>query len=108
MNEPLKLAHKLHRFSGLGLAVFLPLHFWVLGLALSDVERLDGFLNWTDNPLVKFAEFGLVFLLAIHLFGGLRLLVLEFLPWPAPHKTLAAVACAGAFLVSGVFLLEAI
>lgn len=108
MKEPLKLAHLLHRLSGLGLALFLPLHFWLLGLALTDAERLDAALGWTQNPLVKLAEFGLVFLLAVHLFGGLRLLVLEFLPWPAPHKTLAACAVAGAFGVAGVFLLEAI
>jgi len=102
------LAHLLHRLSGLGLALFLPVHFYVLGLAISAPERLDQFLHWTENPLVKMAEFGLVFLLAVHLFGGLRLLVLEFLPWPAPHKTLAATALAGAFLVSGAFLLNAV
>ncbi len=31
----------------------------------------DAFLNWTEHPLVLFAEFGLVFLLAVHIFGGL-------------------------------------
>ena len=46
-------------------------------------------------PLVKFAEFGLVFLLAVHLFGGLRLLALEFLPWRDWQKTLAASAASG-------------
>ena len=30
-------AHILHRLSGVGLALFLPLHFWVLSLALTDV-----------------------------------------------------------------------
>ncbi len=107
-SQPLWLAHVLHRLSGLGLALFLPLHFYVLGMAMSQPERLDGFLHWSEAPMVKLAEFGLVFLLAVHLFGGLRLLVLEFLPWPAPHKTLAAGAVAGAALVSGLFLLNAV
>ena len=107
-SHPLWLAHGLHRLSGLGLALFLPVHFYVLGLAMTDVERLDAFLHWSDAPMVKAAEFGLVFLLAVHLFGGLRLLVLEFLPWPAPHKTLAAAALAGAGLISGLFLLNAV
>ena len=56
----------------------------------------------------QLAEFGLVFLLAVHFFGGLRLLALEFLPWTGRQKTLAASALAGAFLVSGAFLLNAV
>ena len=107
-NHPLWLAFLLHRLSGLALSVFLPMHFYVLALALTSPERLDGFLHWAELPLVKFAAFGLVFLLAVHFFGGLRLLALEFLPWSGPQKTLAAGALAGAFMVSGVFLLKAI
>ena len=105
--QPLYLAFLLHRLSGLGLALFLPFHFYVLGLALNDSERLDGFLQWTDNPLVKIAEFGLVFLLALHFFGGLRLLALENLPWSDRQKNYAAIATAGAFFVASGFLLQA-
>ncbi len=107
-HHPLWLAYALHRFSGLALALFLPAHFYVLSLALTQPEKLDGFLHWAEMPLVKFAEFGLVFLLAVHMFGGLRLLVLEFLPWSGPQKTLAGGALAGAFFVSGLFLLNAV
>ena len=45
-----------HRISGLALACFLPLHFLALGLAIDGEARLDGFLKWTANPLVKLAE----------------------------------------------------
>ena len=107
-NHPLWLAFLLHRLSGLALALFLSVHFHVLALALSEPERLDGFLRWTDIPAVKFAEFGLVFLLAVHMFGGLRLLALEFLTWSGPQKTLVSAALAGAFMISGAFLLNAI
>ena len=106
--HPLWFAFLLHRVSGLALALFLPAHFYVLGLALTAPERLDAFLHWSDLPLVKAAEFGLVFLLAVHFFGGLRLLALEFLPWSGPRKSLVAGAIAGAFLVSGTFLLNAV
>ena len=106
--HPLWLAFLLHRLSGVALAVFLPFHFYVLALALTSPERLDGFLHWAELPVVKFAEFGLVFLLAVHFFGGLRLLALEFLPWSGPQKTLVAGALAGAFMASGAFLLNAI
>lgn len=98
----------LHRISGLGLALFLPAHFYVLSMAISRPESLDYFLSFAANPLVKIAEFGLVFLLAVHFFGGLRLLVLEFLPWSPRQKSLAAASFAGAFLVSGTFLLRAV
>lgn len=107
-NQPLWYAFILHRISGVALAVFLPAHFLILGLALNNPESLDGMLQWTENPLVKFAEFGLVFLLAVHLFGGLRLLALEFLAWGPRQKTLAAAAVAIAFFVALVFLLRAI
>lgn len=100
-------AFMLHRLSGLALAVFLPAHFYVLGLALTDPAALDGFLAWTDLLIVKIAEWGLVFLLAVHFFGGLRLLAFELLPWSARQKTLAAAAAALAFVVSAGFFLSA-
>ena len=70
--------------------------------------ELDAVLAWTDHGLVKLAEFALVFLLAIHLFGGLRLLALELLPWTARQKTLAAGAVGVSLLVSGGFFLQAV
>src|SRR3982074_377792 len=66
-----------HRLSGIGLALFLPFHFWALGRGL----ELDAFLAWTQQPLVKFAEWGLVVLLAAHLGGGVRVLAPALLPW---------------------------
>jgi fumarate reductase subunit D len=107
-NQPLWFAFMLHRLSGLGLALFLPAHFYVLGLALTDPAALDGFLKWTENPLLKFAEVSLVFLLAVHIFGGFRLLALEFLPWSPRQKTYAATATAVAFFVAGGFFLNAV
>lgn len=106
--DPLWLAHLIHRVSGLALALFLPLHFYVLGLALTDAAALDGFLRWTDYTIVKIAEAGLVLLLGLHLFGGLRLLALEFLPWSPAQKTYAAFAVALSFVVSVGFFLSAV
>jgi fumarate reductase subunit D len=79
-----------HRVSGIALALFLPLHFWALARAL----ELDAFLAWTQQPLVKLAEWGIVLALAAHLAGGLRVLALEFLPWRDWQKTLTAAAAA--------------
>ena len=105
-NHPAYWAFVVHRASGVLLAAFLPLHFWALGQALHGEARLESFLRWSDQPLVKFAETALVLLLAAHLTGGLRLLALEFLAWRDWHKSLLALA-AGIALGAGLaFLLN--
>ncbi len=107
-DHPLWFAYMVHRVSGVCLALFLPAHFKFLWLALKDAAGLDGFLHWAELPVVKVAEFGLVFLLAIHMFGGLRLLALEFLPWSPNQKTYAALAAALSFFVACGFFMNAI
>jgi fumarate reductase subunit D len=92
--HPAYWAFLVHRISGLALAAFLPLHFWVLGRALQGADRLESFLRWTEQPLVKLAEWGIVVLLAAHFAGGLRVLALEFLAWREWQKGLAAAAAA--------------
>ena len=88
-----------HRVSGIALTLFLPLHFWALSRAL----ELDAFLEWTQDPLVRVAEWGIVVALAAHLAGGLRILALEFLPWQGWQKALAACA-AGVTVAIGLAL----
>jgi len=103
-NHPAYWAFLVHRVSGVMLSLFLPLHFWVLGQALHGEARLESFLRWSDQSLVKFAETVLVLLLAAHITGGLRLLALEFLAWRDWHKSLLA-AAAGVTLVAGLLFL---
>jgi len=98
------LAALVHRLSGLALAIFLPLHFLTLGLAINGEARLESFLRWTDAPLVKLAESGLVFLLLVHMLGGVRLLVLENLDWRDGQKELATLAAALSAVVAFIFL----
>jgi len=107
-SQPLWLAYILHRVSGIVLALFLPLHFWVLSMAITNPQGLDGFLLLTDSVAVKLVEFGLVFLLAVHMFGGLRLMALEWLPWTASQKTLVALASAASFCIATLFFLRAV
>lgn len=103
-NHPGYWAFLVHRLSGLGLALFLPLHFLALGSALEGAAALDGFLAWTENPVVKLAEIGLVVLLAAHLAGGLRLLAVEFLPWSDRQKTWISLG-AGLSCMAGLVML---
>ncbi len=107
-SHPTYVAFVVHRVSGLLLALFLPVHFWALGSAITGEARLDGFLRWAENPLVKAAETVLVVLLAAHLAGGLRVMALEFLGWRARQKDMVAVSAAVALVVGLVFLLNVV
>jgi fumarate reductase subunit D len=98
------LAALVHRLSGLALAIFLPFHFLVLGLAIGGDAKLDGFLRWTDQPLVKLSEAALVGLLAVHMLGGLRLLAVENLGWFSGQRRLAIIAVIVALIVAFAFL----
>jgi fumarate reductase subunit D len=100
------LAALVHRLSGLALAAFLPLHFLTLGLAIQGEAQFESFLRWSDCPIVKLSESVLVFLLAVHLLGGLRLLALENLGWLNGQKWLALLAAAAAALIAFAFLAQ--
>ena len=97
--HPAWWAFVVHRVSGAALALFLPLHFWALATALNGGDALDGFLRFAAQPPVKLAEWGLVVLLALHLAGGVRLLLIEFGPWRGLRKNwIAGTAAAGALV----------
>jgi len=107
-SHPTYLAFVVHRVSGLLLALFLPVHFWVLGSAIRGEAALDGFLRWTENPLAKAAETVLVVMLAAHLAGGLRVLALEFLGWRRRQKDLVALSAGLALLAGLLFALNVV
>ena len=98
------IAALVHRLSGLALAIFLPFHFLTLGLAIEGETSLENFLHWSDQPLVKLAESGLVFLLMVHMLGGVRVLLIENLDWHDRQKELATVAAAVSAIVGFILL----
>lgn len=104
-NHPNYWAFVLHRTSGVLLALFLPVHFWVLSQVVRDAA-FDAFLVWSAHPLVKAAETLLVVSLAAHLTGGVRLLAIEFLPWQDWQKTWVALAAGLSLVVGLLFLLN--
>jgi fumarate reductase subunit D len=108
-NHPAYWAFLAHRISGVALTLFLPLHFWALGNALHGEAKLESFLRWSDQPLVKCGEVILVLLLAAHMAGGVRLLMLEFMDWPRVgdlQKTLLAGAVGVSAAIGLLFLLN--
>ena len=96
----------IHRLSGVLLALFLPLHFLALGLALDGARALDSFLVFAELPWVKVSEWGLVVLLTVHLAFGLRVLALEFLPWRSAHKSWIGWGAAAAAAAGILFVVE--
>ena len=105
-SHPAWWAFLVHRVSGIALALFLPVHFWALAQALEGEAKLESFLRWSDQPMVKAVEIGLVVLLAAHMTGGVRLLMLEFLAWRDWQKTLLAFAAGTTFLLALAFSLS--
>ena len=105
-NHPAWWAFAVHRLSGVLLALFLPVHFWSLGHALQGAAALDSVLQWSALPIVKFGEAGIVLLLAAHMTGGIRLLMIELLPWRDRQKTLLAVAAGVSVAIGLVFALN--
>lgn len=97
-----------HRLSGLALGLFLPVHFWAMGKAIHGEAVLGDFLRYVDNPFFKFAEWGLVTLLALHLTGGVRLLLIEFGPWSGLRKDWIAGAAGVAAATGMAFALALI
>lgn len=98
-----------HRVSGIALALFLPFHFLLLGSALDGAQGLDRFLVYTDLTPVKVAEWGLVMMLSVHLFFGIRVLFLEFTRWPGHVNDLAGwvvPCCIAVLFVGTVFLIQ--
>jgi len=95
-----------HRLSGLVLILFLPAHFLVLALAIEGEAALEGAIRWADQPLVKMGEWGLVVLLTLHLALGLRVLLLEFLPWRDSRKALIGLGACLSLFAGFAFLLN--
>jgi fumarate reductase subunit D len=100
------LAAMIHRLSGIALAVFLPVHFLALASALNGADALDAFLAVTRQPLVAFAEFGIVVALSVHMTLGLRVLAIEFFNFREQTLVPLAVCVAAVVAVGLLFILN--
>ena len=99
------LAALIHRLAGPALAIFLPIHFYVLSAALNGADTLDSFLKVSAQPLLKLSEGAIVVALALHMALGLRVLAIEFLPVRERTRVAVSVCLAAAFAVGLMFLL---
>ena len=67
----------LHRISGVGMFLCLPLLLWLLDNSLHSRSSFETFQSVIANPLVKLILFGLIWAFLHHLFAGLRYLALD-------------------------------
>ena len=101
------LAFLVHRISGLCLAIFLPVHLYVISLLLKDPEALNRFLSWTQTPLAKISETLLILLACAHLANGIRLIAYEFFATTGRQSVWIASASAFALVCTLIYLLNA-
>lgn len=67
----------LHRVSGAGLFLMLPLLIWLLGLSLGSADSFATFKAITGHPLVKLILLGLLWAYLHHFCMGIRILLLD-------------------------------
>lgn len=70
----------LHRISGFGLFLFLPLLLWLLDNSLHSRSSFERFQAVISAPLMKLVLLGLLWALLHHLFAGLRHIAMD-LDW---------------------------
>ena len=67
----------LHRISGFGLFLLLPLLLWLLHASLASPEAYARYRETIAHPLMKLILIGLLWAFLHHLFAGLRFLLLD-------------------------------
>ena len=67
----------IHRISGAGLFLLLPVLLWLLQSSLSSAETFAVVKDLVGNPLVKIILFGLIYLYMHHFCAGIRYLLLD-------------------------------
>lgn len=70
----------LHRISGFGLFLFLPLLLWLLDNSLHSRSSFARFQQVISTPLMKLVLLGLIWAFLHHLFAGLRHIAMD-LDW---------------------------
>lgn len=67
----------LHRISGLGLFLMLPLLLWMLDMSLRSPESYQSLQSVIGHPLVKLVLIGLIWAFLHHFFMGIRILLID-------------------------------
>ncbi|GAB1393472.1 succinate dehydrogenase, cytochrome b556 subunit [Rhodocyclaceae bacterium] len=78
IKQPLPaVASILHRISGAGLFLMLPLLIWMLDLSLKSVDTYNTLVAVASNPLLKLILIGLLWAFLHHFCMGIRILLID-------------------------------
>jgi len=78
----------LHRITGIGLAVYLLMHTYVLSSAISGKESFNERMGAVQNPFFAALEILLISGVFIHMLNGLRITLADFFGWSRYHKSM--------------------
>ncbi len=78
----------LRRVTGVALVLYLLLHIWVIGSALSGPEVFDERLNIVQTDFFKVLEIGLLAAVIYHAFDGIRILLMNWFKVTDKRKNL--------------------
>ena len=103
----------LRRLTGVALVIYLFMHMWVIGSAMSGPDTFDARLNLVQTPLFKVLEIALLAAVVYHAFDGLRLLIVHYFNVTEYRKSLfyAAFGIAAILTIAGgipilIFMME--
>jgi len=74
-------AFYLHRISGIGIALFLPLHILDIAVYAFIPEKFDDLHAIYGSTVMRIFECGLLFALLFHALNGLRIIAVDFFDW---------------------------
>ncbi len=78
----------LHRLTGIGLAIYLLMHTFVLSSAISGKAAFNERMGAVQNPFFAVLEIFLIAGVFIHMLNGLRITLADFFGWSRMHKSI--------------------
>lgn len=81
-------SYVLHRLTGIGLAVYLIMHTWVLSSARSGPEAFTQRLGTVQTPLFHVLELLLAVGVFFHMLNGIRIIIADFFSATRRHKAI--------------------
>lgn len=82
------LSFVLRRVTGVALVLYLLLHIWVIGSALSGPEVFNERLNFVQTDFFKILEIALLAAVIYHAFDGIRILLMNWFQVTDKRKNL--------------------
>lgn len=67
--------YTLHRLSGIGLVLYLPVHLWVTGRRLAGAQVWEATMATLSSPLFRVGEFLVLAAFIFHALNGIRLIL---------------------------------